>query len=193
MADTTTQDIYTTIIAIVKKAIGISTFPVMVGDQNDSEIIGEYATIKIRMSSSVGAGCYQQKLIAEQTVDPVPPDVDPATIPEHFEIHESSIYEMSVSLQFHRGSAHEYARRVMNFAGTKSAQSILSEKNIAIKIPSAYRSLDYSNGAEWIPRSQMDLTLISSTEYAETVGVIETVDVTVALAVPNENEMEIKQ
>lgn len=174
--DNTHDSLYETLIAYVRKAVGVPALKCIVSNQNASELTGEYCTLLMFSTNSVGLGHARETFVPEVPAIPDDPETEedesvPA-VEEHFVRQFSALYEMRVSVQFFRGAAHEYARKLMMFSGTYAAQEILSQKNIVIKPIGNYRNLDYTSGGQWTPRTQIDLFLQSSSEYADTVGVI---------------------
>jgi len=177
--DKTTNDIYELLIQYIKNATGNPSLKVIVGNQRSGEPSGEYCTILMLSNSSVGLGS------TEEVVD----ESNPSLMIRK----ESSTYEMQVSVQFHRGMAHEYARKLMHFPNTELSYYLLAGTNVAVVAPNSYRNLDDPLNDGWVPRSQLDLTLRSSTEYAETIAVIEAVDVLVSNQSVDEDKVEIEK
>lgn len=192
--DVTTDSIYELLIKYIRMAIGKPEFNIVVAKQDVVELSGEYATILAYHDLSHGTGQAVEKYFPP--VDEVPAVGDVPAIPaveQFYKRAESALRSTAVSVQFHRGNAHEYARKVMGFASTERARILFETENVALQVPSSARTLDRFIGSGWKKISQIDLTLISSTEYVETVGVIEEATVQINQTEPEEIELEIKQ
>lgn len=174
--DNTHDTIYENLIAYIRKAVGVPALKCVVANQNASELSGEYCTLLMFSTNSVGLGMARETFVPEvPAVEDDPDTEEDESVPavEEYIVRQfSQLIDMRVSVQFFRGYAHEYARKLMAFSVTESAQEILYGKNIVVKPIQNYRSLDYNAGGQWTPRTQLDLYLQSSSEYADTVGVI---------------------
>ena len=94
-------------------------------------------------------------------------------------LNQSSLREVSLSVEFLRGDAHDYMRKVMNFPNTNASKEFMFGKGMSVFIPNMYRNLDDTLPDGFTARAQIDFRLHCSTEYAETVNAIDDVDITV--------------
>ena len=175
--DKTTDKIYELLIRYIRAATKNASLKILVGNQRGNEPTGEYCTMMMVSNQSLGLG------ITEENEDPEDPEAVILT--------SSSTYETKISIQFYRGNAHEYARRLMHFPNTEHSYYILAKTNVTVSVPSSYRNIDESLHDGWISRTQIDLTLRSTSEYVETVGLIDEVDVLVSNKTVNEDKVEI--
>jgi len=175
--DKTTNDIYAQLIPWIRAAIGDETFTVIVGHQRAEEPQTPYCSMYMLSNSSVGMGAVHEVLV---------PESSEGAGDQYIDRVQTQLYRMEISIQFCRDGSHENMRKLMHFPNTEKSYYMLTETNLVIQVPRSYRNLDMQLGDGWVRRTQMDLILISSTEYAETVGVIEEV----GLSINNENILE---
>ena len=164
------QDIYNFLIAWIREAIGDPDFIIIIANQDGVQPRDEFATIVVQSKTSKGLGAINEDLILRR-VDGTEDDWE-----EAIDLHQTGLFDSDVSLQFFRGDAHEYARKVLFFPNTHSSKMMLGRENLSLFVPKNYTTLDQTEDTEYIPRTQIDLLLQSSTEYVETVNVINEVD-----------------
>ncbi len=197
--DSTNNELYKLLIPYIRKAVGVPTLRCIIGNQNASELSGEYCSMLIMSSQSVGMGVSTNTFVAATHAIPddeeTEEDESVPAVEEHFSRRTTALSDTKVSVEFYRGRAHEHARKLMMFPQTEAAYELLAPVNVVIKPIRDYRTLDYTSGGQWVARTQIDLYLQSSSEYADTVGVIDegTIDVSVEHnGAITSNEWEIK-
>jgi len=202
MADKTTDQIYTDLIALVKDATGLSL--VIRGDENAPKPNVQYASLLLVNQEQVGLDSKEFQLIPDDLsayamgFDATGQSFDYGVLYDSGRDVRESVAEivrgnirMDFSLQIFResetlGTPMEIARNIFRYSQTNAGYEMLSSLGMVLVGTTLPLHNDYEQGEKWIERSSQTLTVLVSSEEISDVGIINKVALDIWLESQNE-------